>query len=391
MEPRADSQRPRAQSATTHALNARISLRRRRLSALHKIQDFFLSDVRIASPRFKWHTGGVIATPHHALLEAAFGHVQVLAMADANKGRGIFSDITRIELAATTADVPQFVIVKEPTSGPNGQISLDSGACQREQDAYRSLTPRSPVRSPECYATDDEGRLLLEDLTDARWVEQSVGVSGADAIAVVEALGRFHHHWENRLDSLEPRVRVNALAKVPRSRFDQGWTALQDVYLDRLPAGAQTAYALLAAHVDESLAAYAAIAGHTVTHGDPRIDNICFVDNIPIFFDWQQVAIQPGTADLAWFIATSLTPEARRQERREIVTHYAEAAGRPHAVVEAELSMSWLLPGLMSMLLATRVPESEQAASFILESLRRIGTVLADEHVLTQIVRVSGT
>lgn len=382
MEPRADSQRPRAQSATEHARNARISLRRRRVSPSDEIQYFLHSTVRIASPRLKWHTDDVINPAYRALLETAFGHVQVLGTTDANEGRGIFSDVTRVELAASGADVPQFVIVKEPTSGPNGQISIDSGACQREQDAYRSITPQSPVRSPQCYTTDSEGRFLLEDLTNARWVEQSDGVSGADAIVVVEALGQFHLHWQSRVDSLQPPVRVNALAKVPRARLDHGWTALQDVYLDRLPDDAQTAYGLLADQIDESLAAYDAVAALTVTHGDPRIDNICFIDNVPVFFDWQQVAVQRGTADLAWFIATSLTPETRRQEGRELVTRYARASGRPDDAVEAELAVSWLLPGLMSMLLATRVPESEQSAAFILESLRRIGTVLADESVL---------
>ncbi len=72
-------------------------------------------------------------TPPDDLLEAAFGPVQVIALTDANKGRGIFSDVTRIELASSSSGVPRFVIVKEPTSGPNGQISLDSGACKREK------------------------------------------------------------------------------------------------------------------------------------------------------------------------------------------------------------------------------------------------------------------
>ena len=330
-----------------------------------------------------WHTDSVPTTNLERLLTATFGAVSIVASTDVNRGNGIFSDVIRLELAPTMPDqaIPASVVLKKPAPGANGEASLTTGACEREALAYQSITAQSPLRTPICYAMNREGWFLLEDLSSHRQVDQVDGASLSDARSVVAALGTLHSYWQDRINHLNRPPRTNPLTTIPTERFADGWAKLQARWAADLEPEAIAGYAAVASQLDQAKAAFGRLSPLTIIHGDPRLGNIVFDDAAPIFLDWQQIAIGPGAADLAWFLATSLTPETRRANYSALLAAYAEASSTPRETVEAELQLAWLLPGLLSLLLATREAEDEQAALFIRVSLNRIGLALSDYSV----------
>jgi aminoglycoside phosphotransferase (APT) family kinase protein len=60
-------------------------------------------------------------------------------------------------------------------------------------------------------------------------------------------------------------------------------------------------------------------------HGDTHRGNLAFYDNHVTLFDWQVAGQGPAYKDLAYFAATSLTPEVRRARERELVREYVDA------------------------------------------------------------------
>ncbi|MEZ5341611.1 MAG: phosphotransferase [Acidimicrobiales bacterium] len=310
------------------------------------------------------------------LLAPLLGTVSVGSVTDVNGGRGMFSEVSRVVFDRRPEGLPVSVVVKTPAHGPNGEAARTSGAFTREAMAYDTILPAGQISAPRCYAHSDDGIFVLDDLSGARSVDQLIGASPADARAIAAALGAFHAHWARALHPAA--LRSNPLAMIPADRFAVGLTSIREIWADSLNPDIVATYEALAARVGDARAGFAALEPTTVTHGDPRLDNIAFVDGEPTFFDWQQIATQSGVADLAWFLATSLEPSTRREANGDIVAAYAMAAGRPPSQIADDLQIAAVYPGLMSLLLATRVPESPRTSELIVTSLRRIGTLLAD-------------
>jgi hypothetical protein len=135
-------------------------------------------------------------------------------------------------------------------------------------------------------------------------------------------------------------------------------------------------------------------------HGDPRADNLVFresgsrekgnretagrqatdrpaaghqpTDQV-VLFDWQQMAIQFGEADVAWLAATSLDVEVRRRTERDLVEGYGGSFDR--------YRLGLALPGLTVLLLAQREATTERTGRFIATSLQRIGAAIADLNI----------
>jgi len=275
-------------------------------------------------------------------------------------------------------------VAKLPTEGPNRQAASTGGAYLREADAYRSLLPRSPIRSPEAYAVLVEGStaaFLLEDLTPLRRVDQMDGLSGADAITVVAALARFHRFWTAELDrpgSILDRheVRRSALSTIKHPALVEGLAIVRRRWPEVTPEQVD-GFARLVAKAPELTAIFGA-AGRssaggqaTLCHGDPRADNLFFAaDNTPVLFDWQQIAVQFPEADLAWLAATSLDPESRRRCDHDLVS---SGDGDPD-----RYRLGFVLPGMAALMLAQRDAADPRAEQTILSSLQRIGTALVD-------------
>ena len=62
-----------------------------------------------------------------------------------------------------------------------------------------------------------------------------------------------------------------------------------------------------------------------VVHGDYRLDNLLFPTDDPsgvAAVDWQTVGLGPPARDLAYFLATSLSPEDRRRYEADLLATY---------------------------------------------------------------------
>ncbi len=316
------------------------------------------------------------------------GAAEVGAVTDINRGRGAFSLVLRAELASVGRQDrgpdnasgqhpgrPPTVVAKLPRPGPNGAAARASGSYRRESLAYREILPRSPVGHPHCFAILDEDggescALLLEDLGDRRLPDQLDGLTADDALAVADALARFHRSWGGAAERLGRSVRHNTVAGLPTGQLDRGLAVLDERWSEVLGRADRAVFAdLRAAHA--GLAARFGVEPATLCHGDPRADNLAFAaDGGPILFDWQQMAVQFGEADLAWLAATSLTVTTRRSVERALV----EAGGG--RLDRYRLGMA--LPGLAVLLLAQRELPDERARRFVATSLQRIAAAVAD-------------
>lgn len=329
-----------------------------------------------------------------ALCRHAFGEgaVTIETLDDVNRGRGAFSVVLRAGLRWNdrgqtddgASERPQSVVAKLPVPGANGEAARTSGAYRREALAYREVLPHSPIAHPRAWAVVDgstgaadlglaEGAvaLLIEDLSDHRLADQLDGLDRADALAVARALAHFHQAWDGPAELLGSSVRRNTLAGLDPGALQAGLVAIEERWpavLGRAERGAFTALVGARAGLIERFDA----APATLCHGDPRADNLAFHRHTdhPILFDWQQMAVQFGEADLAWLAATSLTAETRRQIEEELV----EAAGGRFDRYRLGLA----LPGLAVLLLAQRELPSERAERFVAVSLERIAAAITD-------------
>lgn len=317
-----------------------------------------------------------------ALLSGAFGPTDGLAVAlsDANQGRGVFSAVVRAELGPDPLDPgrPDRVIVKFPAAGPNGDAARLSGACAREALAYRHVLARSQVLAPKAHLVetnpDGSAAFVLEDLGHHRAVDQLNGLGVDDGVRVAEALSRFHHGWAegSRLSGLD--VRRSTPSTLDPQALRRGLDAVETRWADDLDGSIPEAFASVFERRDELVAAFGAAPTPTLCHGDPRADNLVFNrDQLPVLFDWQQLAIQLGEADLAWLAATSLDPETRRKADADLISAYGTSPDR--------YRLGFVLPGLTVLLLAQRQTTDPRSNRFIATSLDRIGAALVDLEV----------
>jgi hypothetical protein len=287
--------------------------------------------------------------------------------------RGVFSDVWHVRFGSDPG-VPS-VVVKMPRPGPNGEVARRTGAYERERIYYGSLwNPSLPA--PRCHGIAETAAgpaFVLEDLTRCRLVDQMVGLDDADTELVVEALVECHDGLD-LARAHKHHVRSNTASAFTGAALTTG--------VGRLGAHRRPPFARLLERRDSLIEECAGFSGQVLCHGDPRADNVAFRVGVSgvskaVLFDWQQIAIQVGEADLAWLLATSMSPEQRRRVERRVVTMYADAMDR--AVEESWLRYrtALVLPGLAVLLLVQR-RASGRLAELVDLSVERIGAAVAD-------------
>ncbi len=291
-------------------------------------------------------------------------------------GRGVFSDVWRVRSITGTVGAPS-VVVKMPRAGPNGDAARRSGAYDRERLAYSSLLiDKLPV--PHCFGisdTPDGPAIVLDDLTSLRFVDQLDGLHSSDVLAVVDSLAVCHRSMDIRgADALG--VRRNTPSTFSQEVLSRG--------LRSLPLAVGPIFASLLEQMDQRVAQFAALTDPVLCHGDPRADNVAFDDAADspsaILYDWQQIAIQAGEADLAWLLATSVDAESRRMVEPLVMARYAQASGRSLAEVMQRYRIAMVVPGLAVLLLAQRRAEG-RLGDLVRISIERIAAAVED-HLL---------
>lgn len=247
------------------------------------------------------------------------------------EGIGIMGAIYRAELESTDPDCPSSVVVKLPSPGEENRAQgIALGMFDAEVRFYRELADQSPVGLPTIYHADIEPGtanfvIVMEDLVDLTMVNQSDGVSVAQAMAAVAVLASIHAVWWNRVETTElewiPAMNGPRIEYVD-TILPQVFPAFHDGFAEFLPGGGIELFEAFAGNylaVNKTLAARTA---WTLAHQDFRVENLMFGDNRVVVLDWQGIGRGPGSYDLAYFLGGSMETDLRRRHEEEIVRHY---------------------------------------------------------------------
>ncbi len=299
-------------------------------------------------------------------------------------GRGVFSTVVRCHVVGGGPPL----VVKLPRFDANGDAAVASGAYEREVVAYRDVLPVTPdVGAPAVHGIVEvaPGRpaFVLDDLGRHRAVDQGEGLTGPDVAAIAAELVCLHQRWSDE----RHRRAVDAVHGLRRSTpstlspagVGRGVELLGPRWGDEVDVDVRLALSELATAFDTVVGAFADVPAATLCHGDPRADNAVFDrGGRAILFDWQQMAVQFGEADLAWLLATSVTPEVRRSIEADVIASYALAIGQDAATTWRRYRIGSVLPGLAVLFLAQREADDPATRRMIVTSLRRIGAAVID-------------
>ncbi len=317
-------------------------------------------------------------------------------------GSGFVGQAARLHIEYDRKEqaAPATVFAKLSSADPAVREKLRAvGLYEAEAGFYRDMaaTTSLPVRVPRPYLSLYDvaaaaSILLIEDLGDARFGDNLTGLSPSDACIAVRQLARLHaHFWEapalqtvSWLRSLadDAGARI-ALYRAMLPRFQQNCSEFS---APSLLEAARTYARVLPACIDQH-----STGPQTLIHGDFRADNFAFTADSEnegfILFDWQVVRRARGARDLAYFLASSLSTERRRETGSSLVELYHETLVA-HGVKDysshdlardlrrglgAPLSTTVVALGLLDF-------SSERGAGLARRVSERLGTMLEDHH-----------
>jgi hypothetical protein len=263
-------------------------------------------------------------------LGSQLGPAAIAAVEAVPVGTGQVSDSYRLSLTYDgPAELPSTIIAKVPAADPASRNAARAfRTYEIEASFYSQLAPGLPVALARCYysaydAEPDDYVVLLEDLAPAIPGDQLAGLHPDDAAAAIRELAALHAAGWNRTE-------LAALPWLNRSGPDAAallaavltdlYPGFRARYADRLEPGTLGLMEDFLPNVSSYLAARD--EPRTIVHGDFRADNLLFGAARPVVLDWQTAGYGAATADLAYFLASSLSVAARRQYEEALVRHY---------------------------------------------------------------------
>jgi fructosamine-3-kinase len=266
-------------------------------------------------------------------LRSELGGTAVAAVQAVPVGTGQVSDSYRLSLTYDgPAGLPPTMIAKIPAADAASRNAARAfRTYEIEASFYSQLAPGLPVALARCYyaaydAGPDEYVVLLEDLAPASPGDQLAGLHPDDAAAAIHELAALHAAgwdsselaalpWLNRSSPESAELLAEVLTDLyPRFRehysglLEPGTLSLIEDFLPKVRTYLKAS--------DEP---------RTIVHGDFRADNLLFGATRPVVLDWQTAAFGAGTADLSYFLASSLPVAARRQYEETLVRRYHAA------------------------------------------------------------------
>lgn len=275
--------------------------------------------------------GGVLGTPVKEQTRTQIG-----------QGIGLLGDIYQVvvkysdAVAAAELNAPASVVVKLPSSfEENRAQGVALGMFEAEVRFYNELAPSNTPGLPAIYHAEiDSGTadfvIVMEDLSALSMVNQSDGMSGADAHNVVQVLASLHARWWNQVDS--PELAWIPTMTGPRIDFvDQYLTGVYPTFAEnfghRLPAGGLEIYQRFLGNYAKINQVIAARSPWTLAHQDFRVENLMFgtgdSDRV-VVIDWQGIGRGPGAYDLGYVLGGSMEPAVRREHEQVLVRAYHE-------------------------------------------------------------------
>ncbi|OBG15628.1 aminoglycoside phosphotransferase [Mycolicibacterium celeriflavum] len=220
-----------------------------------------------------------------------------------------------------------------------------------EVEFYTDVADKVAIPVPECFHSDitDDGTdfvLMLADMAPAVQGDQIAGCTEREARLAVEALAGLHGPtWCDGV-----WLQLSGIA-MPKPGDDAAATGMGEVCRMAAEITIDKLGDSMSAEDRETLASAMALVTpwllaepgrFAVMHGDYRLDNMLFdPDRRRIsIVDWQTVGVGLPTRDLAYFTATSLTPQIRSTVEKDLVQVYHEALAS-HGVKDYALDTCW--------------------------------------------------
>lgn len=240
---------------------------------------------------------------------------------------------SRGRLVLTGKNVPESVFVKVAAQTAATRLMGELGRLgQTEVRFYRELAPQV-IGVPYCYgaafdASTGRYLLVLEDLPaeSCEFPDTLHPLSTDQASLIIELLAELHATFWGRL----PR----------NGRGPMGWLYTPSGDVTSLLTGSlmHTSIKRLAertaipvdagSFIADNYRAVAALIDtppHTVMHGDAHPGNMYFHGGKAGLLDWQAVRRGHPSRELAYTLITSLTPEDRQANQRELLDDYRRA------------------------------------------------------------------
>lgn len=264
-------------------------------------------------------------------------------------GVGVSSALYRSHL--TGDGVPATVITKLPALAEEAVFTSTMLRMYiREVKFFDELAATCPVRVPDAYfgAVDEESSvfvLVMEDMGNMRVIDQTDGMSLADAERAVDALAAWHATYWGKA---EPHVESGAVVSLADPIypavlpvvFAEGWEKLQneiDVHptIDAVGPGWTAAMPGILQDI--------CAGATTVLHGDYRGDNIMFGDDDSlVVLDFQITGHGSGAYDLAYFITQSLDVDSASANEQALFDRWVSGL-ESHGVEGLDSDKLWLL------------------------------------------------
>lgn len=239
------------------------------------------------------------------------------------------------------------LLAKLPPPDP-GEREIMAGAYRGEVRFYQEVAGTVAVRTPACHhaeIAEDSGDfvLLLEDLAPAQQGDQLAGCTPAQARdAAVNLAGLHGPRWCDPTLAEVDTLSVNGPDDI--ALLLEMYEPTTELFLAGLGD-------LIAPEDAETLRACVPVIGPWLlgrqerfgpVHGDYRLDNLMFTPGSSevAAVDWQTLSLALPARDLAYLVATSLPPEARRAHERDIVAAYHRALVG-YGVADYPLELCW--------------------------------------------------
>jgi hypothetical protein len=254
-------------------------------------------------------------------------------------GVGLVAHLERVHLewAEASTVVPMSAIAKFPALGEATRaVGTVLRMYEREARFYERLAPLSPMATPALYGVglDPESQdfvLLLQDL-QGRFVDQMAGCPFGDAERLVDALAGHHARFWNgaglAAESWIPRLADAPYPELFSGLFRSSWARAEELFPASLNDAARAVGAALLDHLP-SVMDRLSEPPFTFSHGDFRIDNVCFDHSgQPWVFDWQLCDLSKGPRDLSYFLAQSVSMEELAGRHHELLARYVDGLRR---------------------------------------------------------------
>jgi hypothetical protein len=246
---------------------------------------------------------------------------------------GNMSASSRLHLRyADGATGPASLVAKMPVDTPEARM-VSAYTDRTEIGFYTQIAPRVSIPSPTCYnagLSQEHGALiLLEDITPAVTVDQIDGCTAAQArLAVTNVAGLHASTWNDvEFRDIDFRSPIGPhVLEGMQAMMDAGGPAV----IERYGTPADQTEVIRAFTAATTRWFQRRLEPFALLHTDYRLDNLLFApdptsERAVVTVDWTTISAGLPAKDVAYFIATGLEPELRRDHERELVSAYAEA------------------------------------------------------------------